>query len=260
LDLNLKGARALVTGASQGIGLACATVLAAEGVNLLIAARRGPELESVAEDLLTRYGVDVQWKAIDLSASGSAEALAQWAADGVDILVNNAGAIPTGELLELDEETWRRAWDLKVFGYINLTRAIYREMKRRKKGVVVNIIGSAAEQPSAGYIAGASANASLAAFTRGLASAAPWDGVRVVGIHPGPTQTERYIGILQAQAQERFGDASRYEELMSELPFARACKPEEIANAVAFFASDRSAYTNGSILMIDGGFSLSRGR
>jgi NAD(P)-dependent dehydrogenase (short-subunit alcohol dehydrogenase family) len=110
MDLNLKGKRALVTGGSKGIGRACAEVLAAEGCHVLIAARNPGSAPNA--------------KAIDLSQRGAAEALAAWAGD-LDILINNAGAIPGGDLLKVEEETWRRAWDLKVFGYINLTALVY---------------------------------------------------------------------------------------------------------------------------------------
>src|SRR3954468_13276945 len=138
MDLNLKGKRVLVTGASKGIGRACVELLRAEGCTVLGASRNipaGPEAKSA-----------------DLSQRGAAEALAAWAGD-LDILVNNAGAIPGGDLQRVDEETWRRAWDLKVFGYINLTRAVYAKMKARAqapsssvKGVIVNILGNAGER------------------------------------------------------------------------------------------------------------------
>src|SRR5258706_12006799 len=129
-------------------------------------------------------------KAVDLSQKGAAEALADWAGE-IDILVNNAGAIPGGDLLKVDEDTWRRAWELKVFGYVNLTRIVYAGMKRRKRGVIVNIIGSAGEKLDAAYIAGNTGNARLMAFTRALGGASPADGIRVVGINPGPTATHR---------------------------------------------------------------------
>ena len=132
MDLRLKGKRARVTGGSKGIGRACAEVLAAEGAEVRIASRNPP-----ADGKLVS-------KAVDLSQRGAPEALAEWAGE-VDILVNNAGAIPGGDLLKVDEETWRKAWDLKVFGYVNLTRAVYTRMKARRRGVIVNIIGSAGE-------------------------------------------------------------------------------------------------------------------
>jgi NAD(P)-dependent dehydrogenase (short-subunit alcohol dehydrogenase family) len=238
MELNLKGKRVLVTGASKGIGRACVEVLEKEGCTVLGASR------SIAPGPAA--------KAIDISQRGAAEELAAWAGD-LDILVNNAGAIPGGDLLKVDEETWRKAWDLKVFGYINLTRAVYARMKARRRGVIVNVIGAAGEKMNAAYITGSVGNAGLMAFTRALGGASHADGIRVVGINPGPVATDRLISLHKQMAQTKLGDASRYEELFKDMSFGRPATSEEIANAVAFFASDRSAYTSGTILTIDGG-------
>src|SRR3954469_2212498 len=208
MDLNLKGKRVLVTGGSKGIGRACAEALAAEGAEGRIASRNpGAEAKFVS-------------KAVDLSVRGAAEALAEWAGE-LDILVNNAGAIPGGDLLKVDEETWRRAWELKVFGYINLTRLVYAGMKQRKRGVIVNIIGSAGEKLDAAYIAGSTGNAGLMAFTRALGGASHADGVRVAGINPGPTATDRLITLYKQRAETILGDARRYEELFTNMSFGR---------------------------------------
>jgi NAD(P)-dependent dehydrogenase (short-subunit alcohol dehydrogenase family) len=242
MDLNLKGKRVLVTGGSKGIGRACAEAFAAEGAEVRIASRNpGADTKFVS-------------KALDLSQRGAAEALAGWAGE-LDVLVNNAGAIPGGDLLKLDEETWRRAWDLKVFGYINLTRAVYARMKEKRRGVIVNIIGAAGEKFNAAYIAGSTGNAGLMAFTRALGGASHSDGIRVVGINPGPTATDRLLSLYRQMAQSKLGDASRYEELFKEMSFGRPATPAEIAAAAVFLASERSAYTSGCILTVDGGLS-----
>ena len=245
MELNLKGKRVLVTGASKGIGRACVEMLAAEGCTVL----------GVSRSILPGPGA----KAADLSLRGAAEEVAAWAGD-LDILVNNAGAIPGGDLLKVDEDTWRKAWDLKVFGYINLTRAVYARMKSKAqapsspcRGVIVNVIGAAGEKMNAAYIAGSAANASLMAFTRALGGASHADGIRVLGINPGPVATDRLISLHKQMAQTKLGDASRYEELFKEMSFGRPATSEEIASAVAFLASERSAYTSGCILTIDGG-------
>src|SRR3954451_3598330 len=209
MDLNLKGKRALVTGGSKGIGKACARVLAEEGCSVMIASRDGAALEAAAKDIKSKTGAEVKWKAADLSQRGVAEDLAKWAGD-LDVLVNNAGAIPGGDLLKVDEDTWRRSWDLKVFGYINLTRRIYAGMKERKSGVIVNIIGSAGEKLDAAYIAGSTANAGLMAFTRAWGGASHAAGVRVVGINPGPISTDRLTSLYKQRAETLLGDASRY--------------------------------------------------
>jgi NAD(P)-dependent dehydrogenase (short-subunit alcohol dehydrogenase family) len=252
MDLKLKGKRALVTGGSKGIGKACAQVLAEEGCSVMIASRDGAALETAAADIKSKTGAEVKWKAADLSQRGVAEELSKWAGD-LDILVNNAGAIPGGDLLKVDEDTWRKAWDLKVFGYINLTRAVYAQMKARKKGVVVNVLGNAGEKLNAAYIAGSAANASLMAFTRALGGASHADGIRVVGVSPGPVATDRLLSLYKQMAATKLGDANRYEELFTGMAFNRPATADEIAWTVAFTASDRSAYTTGIYITIDGG-------
>ncbi len=252
MDLNLKGKRALVTGGSKGIGKACAQVLAEEGCSVMIASRDGAALEAAAGDIKAKTGADVKWKASDLSQRGVAEDLAKWAGD-LDILVNNAGAIPGGDLLKVDEDTWRRAWDLKVFGYINLTRAVYAQMKAKKKGVIVNVLGNAGEKLNAAYIAGSAANAGLMAFTRALGGASHADGIRVLGVSPGPVATDRLLSLYKQMAATKLGDANRYEELFTGMAFNRPATAEEIAWTVAFTASDRSSYTTGIYITVDGG-------
>ena len=125
MDLKLKGKRALVTGASKGIGLAVARSLAAEGCHLDIAARGVPALEQ-ARDLIRQAapGIDVRIHGADLSQAADQERLAQ-ACAGVDILVNNAGSNPAGDLDDTSDQVWRSSWDLKVFGYLNLCRSIF---------------------------------------------------------------------------------------------------------------------------------------
>jgi len=253
MDLHLNGKSALITGASQGIGRSVARTLAAEGVTRLhLAARSKAGLEALARELEADHGAQVSVHPLDLAARGAAAALADQVGD-VDILVNNAGAIPGGAILEIDEERWREAWDLKVFGYINLTRAAYRRMKARGDGVIVNVIGMAGERPLAGYIAGSTGNAGLMAFTRALGGGAPDDGIRVVAVNPGLVATERLKAILSVRAEQTFGDKARWPELLSQQPFGRAAEPEEVASVVAFLASPRASYVSGTIVTIDAG-------
>lgn len=252
MDLNLRGRTALVTGASKGIGYAAAECLAAEGVNVVLVSRTRADLDAARQRIMGRHNVNVAVHDYDIADSTNVDRLAAQHPD-IDILVNNAGAIPGGNLQEIDEARWRSAWDLKVFGYINMCRRFYSEMKMRGRGVIINILGMAGEKMDATYIAGSTGNAGLMAFTKALGGAAPADGLRVVGINPGAIATDRLVTMMKKRAQDRLGDAARWQELMKPLPYGRAGMPEEIGHMVAFLASDLSAYTTGTIITIDGG-------
>jgi 3-oxoacyl-[acyl-carrier protein] reductase len=257
MDLGLRGRKALVTGASKGIGRACAEVLAEEGCDVVLVARTAADLETARSAIVAKHNVAVRVCPLDLSDSRNVDRLAAECPE-IDLLVNNAGAIPGGDIAQIDEARWRAAWDLKVFGYINMTRRFYALMAARKHGVIINIVGAAGENPDFEYVAGSSGNASLMAFTRAIGGTAPRDGLRVMGINPGPVMTERLINLMRTRAEARFGDAERWSEFMKPLAFGRAAKPEEIAWMAAFLASERSGYTTGSIVTIDGGGSSRR--
>ena len=252
MDLGLQGKTALITGGSKGIGRASAEVLADEGCNVILVAREQAALDAAAESIRARRQVNVRTISADLSNDAAVRRVAEQAGT-LDILVNNAGAIPPGELLSVDDERWRRAWDLKVFGYISFCRVAYAAMKARGAGVIVNVIGSAGEKFPTGYIAGAAGNASLMAFTRALGKGAPADGLRVVAINPGPVETERHVMLQRDRAAKELGDPERWRELAKGMPFGRPATPAEIGYAVAFLASPKSGYTSGTVLTIDGG-------
>src|SRR5439155_3912869 len=131
MDLHLDGKNVLITGGSKGIGRAAAEVLAGEGCNLVLVARTQKDLDTAKAALLAKFNTRVETVAADLSESRNVDRLAREFPD-IDILVNNAGAIPGGNLIEIDEAKWRAAWDLKVFGYVNMCRAYYARMKARK--------------------------------------------------------------------------------------------------------------------------------
>ena len=243
MDLGLAGKSVLVTGGSKGIGLACARVFAAEGCKVHLAARDRARLEKVSGEL------DATVHAVDLRDQKALRVLAKACAD-VDILVNNAGDIPGGTLASVDDEKWRHAWELKVFAYINLSRLLYERMQARRSGVIVNIIGMAAEKPTFEYICGSTANAGLAAFTRALGKGVGEHGVRVLGVHPPATRTDRIVAVMKGAAKAKFGDEARYEELRGDGPFAGLIEPEQVADVVAFLASPRCGQISGVVVSL----------
>lgn len=253
MDLKLNGRTALITGASKGIGLGVAKWFAKEGVHLCLVARSGDALAKEAEAIRKTSQVNVQTLAADLSDPAGRDKVFQAFPD-VDIVVNNAGAIPGGSIEDVDEKTWRVAWDLKVFGHVGMTRLYVARMKERGRGVIINIIGAGGERLSYGYIAGAAGNASLMAFTRAMGGTSPSFGVRVVGINPGPVATER-LEYLTRQRAAAAGDESKWKENYAKMPFGRPAHVDEIAATAVFLASDLSAYTSGTIVTVDGGMS-----
>ena len=254
MDLKLAGRTVLVTGASKGIGLGIAQWFAREGCHLRLAARSKDLLEREAAAIRKSHSVDVQVLALDLSQDAGRKKLTE-AWPEVDVLVNNAGDIPAGPIEELDDAAWRAGWDLKVFGYVALTRHYLAKMKARKRGVIINIIGAAGERPIPAYVAGSMGNAGLMSMTLALGAASPEHGVRVLGVNPGPVATERVVKISRKRAKGMFGDEERYTELLRKNPFGRPANVDEIAASVVFLASDLSSYTSGTIVTIDGGMS-----
>ncbi|MCE2521315.1 MAG: SDR family oxidoreductase [Alphaproteobacteria bacterium] len=254
MDLGLTGRWALVSGASQGIGEGLAEAFASEGVNLHLTARSADRLRDLQKRLQDRTGVTVHVHPMDLAQSGAVEKLGDAIGD-IDILVNNAGSIPGGSLDAIDEKTWREGWELKVFGYINLTRAVYRRMRDRGSGVIINNIGNAGQVYDSRYVSGTTGNAGLIAFTRAMGGRSLADGIRVVGINPGPVDTERIYRLLKVRARDLYGDEARFTELLKSYPLGRPAKVREVVDLMVFLASDRSGYTTGTVITVDGGIS-----
>ena len=216
MDLRLRGKRVLITGGSKGIGLVIAKEFAAEGCNISLVARSIDELNNAKAVLEEQYKVQVEVLAIDLTQKDAAKTLAKNFPQA-DVLINNAGAIPAGTIEEIDDEKWRQAWDLKVFGYINNTREFYKLMKARGHGVIINIIGIGGERLDAGYIAGSVGNAALIAMTKALGSISIDSGIRILGVNPGPVSTERLEFLARKKAVVQFGDENRWADFQKEI-------------------------------------------
>jgi len=252
MDMKLAGRTVLITGGSRGIGYACAMAFPAEGCAVHIASRSKESLEAARDKIRSRHNVPVEIHAADFSKGDTVRSVVDAVAHA-DILVNNAGAIPRGDIFAMTEAKWREAWELKMFGYVNATRAMLEKMYARKNGVVVNIIGLAGESFNYDYVAGTTANAALMAFTRAVGSKSVDHGVRVVAINPPGTRTDRMTTLLRSQAEQKWGDPERWPELTTHMPFGRPAEPDEVADLAVFLASAPASYISGVVMTLDAG-------
>ena len=253
MDLGLAGKTVVITGASKGLGRACAESFAREGARLHLVARSADLLENAKSEIEGRFRAKISTQVLDITSKGSADAIFDVCPDA-DVLINNAGGIKRGDLLQLDEEQWRQAWELKVFGYINMTRKFYAAMCERKSGVILNIVGLAGEKHQYDYTAGSMGNAALAAFTRTIGSESLDHGVRVLGVNPGWVDTARGIPLMQRYAQSVFGTPDRWADVIGTWGLKRFIRPEELADVVVFLASERASAVCGEVVNVDLGF------
>ncbi|MCR8550591.1 SDR family oxidoreductase [Salipiger sp. P9] len=254
MKLDLSGKTALITGASKGIGHSCALTLAEEGCNLHLAARNGEALAALKAEIDAEFDVSVTIHPADLSSAEAMIALDAAAGD-YDILINNAGDIPAGTITDVSDEALRSGFELKVFGYITLSRLFWQKRKGKPDSVIINVIGNSGENWDASYFAGSTGNASLMSFTKALGGRSLDEGIRVVGVNPGPVDTDRMFKIMKRKAIDMLGDESRWEELYEKYPGKRPATAREVADLCAFLASPRAGYITGTVVTIDGGIS-----
>jgi NAD(P)-dependent dehydrogenase (short-subunit alcohol dehydrogenase family) len=252
MDLDLTDKVVLVTGGSKGIGLACAKLFRAEGARVAIASRNQANIDAAIAALGGAFGV-----AADLTDAGQAARVVdavEAAVGPIDVLVNSAGAARRTPPNELTPEFWRAAMDAKYFSYINVIDPLVKRMAARGRGVIVNIIGRGGKVASTVHLAGGSANAALMLATAGLATAYARHGVRVVGINPGLTDTDRVTEGLKADAA--LAGVSVQEaraKAVERIPLGRMASGEDIANMATFLASPRAGYVTGVTITMDGG-------
>jgi NAD(P)-dependent dehydrogenase (short-subunit alcohol dehydrogenase family) len=254
MELGLEGKVAIITGGSKGIGRAAALGLVREGGCAVICARGKEALDETVAAAGSRGRERVVAIEADLTdASAPARIFDRAVAEfgKVDILVNNAGSARPGDFQKISDDDWKLDFELKFFGYVRMAREAMRRMGENKNAVVVNVIGTGALRPSAGYMVGGAANAALNHFTKALAEEGAKSGVRVVGINPGPILTERLQLFLNQQAQRSKQDPEQIMRRMT--PLGRPGKADEVADLILFLASDRAAFIHGANITIDGG-------
>jgi NAD(P)-dependent dehydrogenase (short-subunit alcohol dehydrogenase family) len=255
MDLGLKDRVVLITGGSKGIGLACARAFLGEGAKVAIASRSKVNLVAAERQLKTegREVVKVSGDLIDAANARRMIAEVEQALGPIDVLVNSAGGAKRTPPEELSPEAWRAAMDAKYFTYVHAIDAVIKGMASRKRGAIVNIIGTGGKVASRTHLPGGAANAALMLVTAGLASAYGPQGVRVNAVNPGATLTDRLKAGMETDARAAgITPDEALKRATERAPLGRLAEPDEIANAVLFLASDRASYVTGAVLAMDG--------
>lgn len=249
MRIDLKGKTALVTGASRGIGKACALALAEAGADVMINYRRSAEQAAAVRDEILRMGVSAEVFEADVSEPDPVEALFQRLSDWrgrLDILIYNAGIIRDGLLGAMDIVDWDRVLSVNLRGAFLCARAAAAYMVPRHAGKIVNVASVTAVQCVRGQANYAASKGGLVSFTRACAVELAPKGIQVNTVLPGMIVTD-----MSARARQRAG-----EEILKRIPLGRFGEPEDVARAVVFLASPLSDYITGQALGIDGGMSI----
>ncbi len=259
MNLELSGKVALVTGASRGSGRAIALGLAAVGARVAVCARDRATLDEAATAAKAQGAADVLTVIADLSDLGAVRRTVGTTLDRfgrIDILVNNAGAIRGGDFMKIPDDQWIEDWNLKLYGYIRMARAVFPVMQRQGGGRIVNVVGAAARNPTKTYLAGGAANAALVNFTKGLADLGAPSGILVTAVSPAATRTERWDALMKQQAEAAGKTPAEMQaEAERAYPLGRIARPEDVADLVCFLVSARASFLTGISITVDGGAS-----
>ncbi len=257
MDLGLKDKVAIVGGASKGLGRACAQVLAEEGAKVTICSRTSADLEKAADEIRGSTGAEVMTYAADLDKLESITGLISSTVEkfgGLDILVNNSGGPPLARAVDATEEQWETAVHRSLMFFGRMCRESIPHLKQRGGGRIINILASTVYNPIPNLALSGATRMGVVAYSKSLADEVGRDGILVNNVCPGSISSERMLSNVTSRAKEL---GITVEEALAnrakETAVGRVGEPEELANLVAFLASDKSTYITGTTILVDGG-------
>jgi len=257
MDLGLKGRVAVVGGASKGLGRACALALAQEGAKVAICSRGAEQLEMTAQEIRSTTGTEVLAVPGDLSSLADIKDLVQRTVDHfgrLEIMVCNSGGPPEGRAVDTTEETWDRAIDMALKFFIRMSREAVPHLRQRGWGRIVNILASTVYQPIDNLVTSGATRLGAVAYAKSLADEVGRDNILVNNVAPGFLLTERMVHIFETRARETGeGLETLLQARAATIPLRRLGQPEELANLVAFLASEKNSYITGTTILVDGG-------
>ena len=257
MNLGIKNKVAIVTGASTGIGFSIAQSLASSGVKVLLVSRNIKKLKMAVKKIHASGG-KVDYISADVSKTSAAKrvvkkCLRKW--NNVHILINNTGGPPPGNLIDQNEKNWNFAIQNNLLSVVRFSKEVIPIMRKNKWGRIITIGSTIAKEPTPQMILSATSRGGLAAFTKAIAINFAKDNISANIISPGGILTERFINLVKVAAKnEKKNYSDKLSEIKKNIPAGRIAKPEEIASAAVFLASDLSGYINGVDLSIDGAF------
>lgn len=259
MNLGLHEKVALVTAASKGLGRACALALAAEGAQVMIAARHQEALFLTAREIEESTGNRVLACPADVSKRADLETLVTKTLEafgGIDILVHNTGGPPIGTFAEVTDEQWQAAFETELLSAVRLIRLSLPSMRQRGGGRIMHIVSTSVKQPSDGLVLANAIRPGIVGLAKTLALDLAPDHITVNTICPGRILTDRlrYGGGVRSRMAQGMSEEQALQEMVRVIPMGRAGRPEEVGTLVAFLASEQAAYITGTTMVIDGGF------
>mgnify|MGYP005832778673 CR=1 FL=1 len=258
MELGIAGKVALVAGASKGLGKEVARSLGREGARLALCARSAEALERTAREISLQSGAEIWWQVTDLSNPEQIEAFVRGSVERfgtVHILVNNAGGPPSGRFEELQDSDWEAAYSLNLMSAMRLSRLVIPFMRKQRWGRIINLTSAAVKQPIDGLMLSNAVRAAVHGWAKSLSNELSSEGIMVNCVCTGFMRTERVEELARSMASAR--GVSPQEIIRgweAQIPAGRLGNPEELADLVAFLASERAGYITGASISIDGGY------